>query len=107
MTTATTRLALNPSQIEQHLARRAGWRWDKSAACVEKSWTFDSFRNLMTCLTQITELAEQLDHHPHITTCYTHLQIRLSTHDAQGLTDLDFQLAEAIDTLIDRHFITT
>lgn len=107
MTTATPRLALHPSQIEQNMMQRPGWRWDTSAGCLVRSWTFDSFRNLMTCLAQIAELAEQLDHHPHITTCYTHLQIQLSTHDAQGLTDLDFQLAEAIDTLIERHFITT
>ena len=107
MTTAPTRLALSHSHIEQRMTQRPDWRWDKSASCLVRSWTFDSFRNLMTCLAQIAEFAEQLDHHPHITTCYTHLQIQLSTHDAQGLTDLDFQLAQAIDTLIDRSFITT
>jgi len=107
MTTASTRCALNTAQIEKEMSRCSGWRWDKSASCLVRSWTFDSFRNLMTCLAQIAEFAEQLDHHPHITTCYTHLQIQLSTHDAQGLTDLDFQLAQAIDTLINRSFITT
>ena len=107
MTTAPSRLALPPSHIEQLMTRHAGWRWESSAGCITRSWTFDSFRNLMTCLMQIAELAEQLDHHPHITTCYTHLHIQLSTHDAQGLTELDFQLAEAIDTVIERSFVTT
>jgi 4a-hydroxytetrahydrobiopterin dehydratase len=107
MTTAPSRRALTHTDIEQSLSRLAAWRWDQAQGCVEKSWTFDSFRNLMACLLQIAELAEQLDHHPHITTCYTHLQIKLSTHDAQGLTDLDFQLAALIDGLIERHFTTT
>lgn len=107
MTTASSRLALSPAQIEQRLSGLNAWRWDTTEGCIMKSWTFDSFRNLMTCLMQMAELAEQLDHHPHITTCYTHLDIRLSTHDAQGLTDLDFQLAQSMDTLIDGHFRTT
>ena len=106
MTNAPSRLALTPAQIEQRLAPLAAWRWDPAGGHVEKSWTFDSFRNLMTCLVRIADVAEQLDHHPHITTCYTHLRIQLSTHDAQGLTDLDFTLAESIDTLIDPRFIT-
>ena len=107
MTTVPTRLALTPTHIEQRLPRLAAWRWDANKGCIEQSWTFDSFRNLMTCLAHIADLAEQLDHHPHITTCYTHLHIQLSTHDAQGLTDLDFQLAESIDRLIERGFTTT
>jgi 4a-hydroxytetrahydrobiopterin dehydratase len=107
MTTASSRLALSPAQIEQRLSGLNAWRWDTAEGCIMKSWTFDSFRNLMTCLMQMAELAEQLDHHPHITTCYTQLDIRLSTHDAQGLTDLDFQLAQMMDRLIDGHFRTT
>ena len=107
MTTAPLRLALTPDQIAQQLSQLAGWRWVESAPCLMKSWTFESFGHVMTCLAQIAELAEQLDHHPHITTCYTHLRIQLSTHDAQGLTDLDFQLAESIDRLIDGQFTTS
>ena len=107
MTTASTRCALSTAQIEKEMSRCPGWRWDESADGLVRSWTFDSFRSVMNCLAQIAEFAEQLNHHPHITTCYTHLQIQLSTHDAQGLTVLDFQLAEAIDSLIERSFITT
>ena len=107
MTTAPSRRALPPAQIERHLERLSAWRWDTAGNCIVKSWTFDSFRNLMACLMQIAEIAERLDHHPHITTCYTHLQLQLSTHDAQGLTDLDFQLAELIDRLMDGQFTTS
>ena len=107
MTTALSRLALSATDIEQRLSNLTAWRWDSAGGCIVKSWTFDRFRHLMTCLMQIAELAEQLDHHPHITTCYTHLQLQLSTHDVQGLTDLDFQLAESIDRLMDGQFTTS
>ena len=107
MTTLTSRPALTPPQIEQRMTRLVAWRWNAEQGHIVKSWTFDSFRHLMTCLMRIAEVAEQLDHHPHITTCYTHLQLQLSTHDAQGLTDMDFQLAESIDALIDRQFTAT
>lgn len=107
MTTAPLRRALTPAQIEQQLSQVSGWRWVEPESCLMKSWTFESFRHVMTCLAQIAELAEQLDHHPHITTCYTFLQIQLSTHDLQGLSTLDFQLAALIDALIHRNFKTS
>jgi 4a-hydroxytetrahydrobiopterin dehydratase len=107
MTTAPLRLALTPDQIAQQLSQLSGWRWVESAPCLMKSWTFESFGHVMTCLAQIAELAEQLDHHPHITTCYTFLQIQLSTHDIQGISTLDIQLATMIDSLIHRHFNTS
>jgi len=88
------------------MTRCSEWTWDRSAGRLVRSWTFDSFRNLMNCLTQIAELAERLDHHPHIITCHTHLEIQLSTHDAKGLTELDFQLAERIDFVIETGFMT-
>jgi len=41
-----------------------------------------------------------MDHHPEWFNVYNKVQIRLSTHDAGGVTDLDFKLAEIIDKLI-------
>ena len=107
MTIASLRIALTPTQIEQQLSQLSGWHWIESEPCLMKSWTFDSFRHVMTCLAHIAEFAEQLDHHPHITTCYNFLQIRLSTHDVSGLSALDFQLAALIDSLIHRNFNTS
>ena len=41
--------------------------------------------------------AERLDHHPAWTNVWNRVDITLATHDAGGLTDLDFMLAEVID----------
>lgn len=107
MATTAPRQALTAAQIHESLCQCPGWRLDSTAGCIVKSWRFDTFLNVMKCLAEVATYAEHLDHHPHITTCYTHLQIQLSTHDVQGLTSLDFKLAEAIDQLIEHRFITT
>ena len=44
--------------------------------------------------------AERLNHHPEWTNVYNTLEIFLSTHDADGVTEKDFELAAIIDLLI-------
>ncbi|MCL4111235.1 UNVERIFIED_CONTAM: hypothetical protein GTU68_026486 [Idotea baltica] len=48
-------------------------------------------------MTRVAIAAEKLEHHPEWTNVYNKVHIRLTTHDAGGLTDLDFKLAEIID----------
>jgi len=50
-------------------------------------------------MSSVALLAEKADHHPNWENVYNRVVIRLSTHDAQGLTDKDLQLASAIDEL--------
>jgi 4a-hydroxytetrahydrobiopterin dehydratase len=49
----------------------------------------------------VAEIAEEDDHHPDIDIRYSKVTLRLSTHSEGGLTDLDFEVAEKIDTLVD------
>ena len=51
-------------------------------------------------MTDIAELAEELNHHPEWCNVYSRLTIRLTTHDVGGLSELDFTMAERIDQLI-------
>jgi 4a-hydroxytetrahydrobiopterin dehydratase len=52
----------------------------------------------------VSEIAESQNHHPEFLSTYTKVQIRLVTHDADGLTHKDFELALAIDQLVQRDF---
>ena len=47
----------------------------------------------------VAEVAEEEEHHPDIDIRYNKVRLVLSTHSKGGLTDLDFALAERIDTL--------
>ncbi|MGH8841403.1 MAG: 4a-hydroxytetrahydrobiopterin dehydratase, partial [Advenella sp.] len=50
-------------------------------------------------MTKVALLAEQANHHPEWSNVYNKVDIRLTTHDADGLTERDVKLAQAIDAL--------
>lgn len=84
-----------------------GWALDLAQPCIAKSWEFDSFRSAVRFFDQVSELAEEHDHHPECLSIYTRMQIRLWTHDAGGLTAKDWALAQAIDQLVAKDFANT
>jgi len=51
-------------------------------------------------MTRIAFEAERMQHHPDWTNVYNTLAIALSTHDADGVTEKDFELAKIIDKLV-------
>jgi 4a-hydroxytetrahydrobiopterin dehydratase len=52
----------------------------------------------------VADIAEHQNHHPEFLSVYRKMRVRLSTHDASGLTQKDFDLAAAIDSLIASQF---
>lgn len=91
---------LNNAEIDQKLRQLDSWALgvDKTSIC--KRVEFDSFKTAMNFFLRLGELAEKLDHHPEVLSSYTHMRIRLTTHDACGLTGKDFELAVHIDQLL-------
>ena len=63
-------------------------------------WKGQNFRETFSLMTKIAEVAEELNHHPEWFNVYSRLTIRLTTHDVDGLSELDFTMAERIDALI-------
>ena len=60
---------------------------------------FENFVEAITFVNGLVVPAEQLGHHPDITIQYNRVSLELTTHDAGGLTELDFQLATKISEL--------
>ena len=50
-------------------------------------------------MARVAPLADRLDHHPEWRNVYDRVDVELTTHSAGGLTQLDFELAEAMDAL--------
>jgi 4a-hydroxytetrahydrobiopterin dehydratase len=96
---------LNRPAITQGLQTLDNWALDADSASISKTWTFNSFRTAMTFFAEVGEIAERDQHHPEFLSVYTRMQIRLTTHDADGLTHKDFELAAEIDRLVRRDFI--
>ena len=74
--------------------------WSFSGNQLEKKFTFKDFRQAMSTMVRISYLCEELNHHPDWTNVYNKLTVRLSTHDAGGVTDKDFELAGRIEKVL-------
>jgi 4a-hydroxytetrahydrobiopterin dehydratase len=87
---------LSETQIRERLARLPGW--ERRGDEIRRTWTFADFESSMAFVNRVAALAQAADHHPDIDIRYSKVTLALSTHDAGGLTERDFDLAEAIGT---------
>ena len=71
--------------------------WTRNGDGIERSYKFADFVAAFAFMTRVALLAEKADHHPEWSNVYNRVEIRLTTHDAGGLSVRDFALATAID----------
>jgi 4a-hydroxytetrahydrobiopterin dehydratase len=81
----------------EKLSGLPGWKFKNNA--LEKDFVFKNFREAISQMIRIAFICETMDHHPEWTNVYNKLNIKLSTHDAGGVTDKDFSLAVEIEKL--------
>jgi 4a-hydroxytetrahydrobiopterin dehydratase len=73
--------------------------WNHSPSFLERDLNFKNFNEALMFLNRVAELAELQQHHPIFIHNYNKLKIQLNTHDVQGISHKDFELAQAIDQL--------
>ncbi|MFZ4677816.1 MAG: 4a-hydroxytetrahydrobiopterin dehydratase [Nodosilinea sp.] len=73
--------------------------WSLSGKTITCTRTFKDFVAAVGFVNQLVEPAEAAGHHPDLQVSYNRVAITLSTHDAGGLTEKDFALADIISTL--------
>ena len=92
---------LEPTDVHLAMAALSGWTLDihpqHHTACLSQNWTLPNFEAAVARFNQIAQLAKAQDHHPEVLLSYTHLQVRIWTHDVAGVSHKDFILAPAID----------
>ena len=81
------------------LAKLSGWNEVSGRDAIAKKFVFKNFNEAFGFMTRAALVAEKLDHHPEWFNVYKTVEVTLSTHDAGGLTDLDIQLAEAMNAI--------
>jgi len=86
---------LSLHDVAVRLGELNGWVLEGNA--IQKEYSFADFRQALTFVNAVGELAEQQNHHPDIMLRYNRVILTLSTHSAGGLTEKDFELARAID----------
>lgn len=73
--------------------------WEIQDNKLFRHFDFNNFTESKTFVDKVSELAEQVNHHPDITFSFKYADIVLFTHFRQGLTEADFVLAAKIDEL--------
>ena len=74
--------------------------WSGNAEGIQRDVQFKDFKAALAKMVEIGIVAEKLNHHPEWTNVYNRLTIKLSTHDAGGVTLKDFELAQEIEALL-------
>jgi 4a-hydroxytetrahydrobiopterin dehydratase len=90
---------LNDEQVQARLAQLNGWQRN-AAGEITKTYTFAGFPQALMFATAVGVLAEAAQHHPDITIKWNKVTLNLVTHDAGGLTEKDFALAQQIDATL-------
>ena len=86
---------LTEEEIDTHLGQLSGW--SREGDTIHKTFKLPSFPGAIAFVTHVAFLAEAAAHHPDIDIRYNKVKMSLSTHDAGGLTEKDFNLAAEMD----------
>ena len=88
---------LTDAQIQENLAQVDGWTIENGK--LHKEFQFDNFVTAFGFMTQLALVAESLNHHPEWFNVYNRVTIDLTTHDAGGISELDFQWAKQANAI--------
>ena len=81
------------------LADLTGWETVADRDAITKTFKFKDFNAAFGFMSRIAMVAEKLDHHPEWFNVYNTVRVLLSTHDVGGLSDLDIDMAKAMDKI--------
>ena len=89
---------LTPDERAQVLATLPDWQHsDTRGGLISRTFQFADFTAAFGFMTQLALVAERMNHHPEWSNVYGRVEIKLTTHDAGGLTTRDIDLAMAAD----------
>lgn len=91
------RQKLAAEEIEKNLARLDGWQ--RNGKNLTKRFKFANFIEALKFINRAGKIAQAADHHPDVKFGWGYAEFFITTHDAGGLTDKDFDLAKAIDEI--------
>jgi 4a-hydroxytetrahydrobiopterin dehydratase len=90
---------LNEQEIQDRM-KNIDSVWLLKGKFIHREILFKDFIQAFSFMTSVAIIAEKSNHHPNWKNVYNKVNIALNTHDADGLTDKDFQLARDIDQIL-------
>ena len=91
---------LEPNAARERVAELPAWRYDESTGAITRKFAFADFAQAFAFMTAVALVAEKRDHHPEWSNVWNRVEITLTTHDANGLSQRDVNMAWAIDRLL-------
>ncbi len=88
---------LNDEARAAELMNLPDWEMVEGRDAIKKTFTFKDFNEAFGFMTRVALKADQMDHHPEWFNVYNRVEVILSTHDADGLTMRDIDLAKFMD----------
>jgi 4a-hydroxytetrahydrobiopterin dehydratase len=88
---------LTGTQIETLLRNVDGWAKVKDREAIYKHFQFPDFVSAFSWMTRVAMVAEKMDHHPEWFNVYDRVEVTLATHEVEGLSQRDFELARLMD----------
>ena len=85
----------NKEEVAPMLLNLNDWQFNSDG--IEKKFQFKNFTEALGFIVKVGVISEKMNHHPELFNVYNKVNIRLTTHDAGGVTDKDFKLASEID----------
>ncbi len=90
--------ALSKPEVAEFIALQlAGWTLEENT--IVRNFKFKSFVDAFSFMTAIALIAEKMNHHPDWSNSYNKVNVTLTTHEANGITQRDFDLASSIDRI--------
>lgn len=92
---ADRKTLLADDQITEWLAGLPGW--ERNDQSLHRELTFGNFVEAFGFMSMVALVAEKMNHHPDWSNSWNQVTLDITNHEAGGLTEIDFELASAID----------
>jgi len=96
--------ALSKKEIKEQLPVKLK-NWSLDVNHIKREYKFKTFVDAFSFMSAVALVAEKMDHHPDWSNVYNIVNINLNTHDARGITKLDFDMADRIDRIFEKYIL--
>ena len=90
---------LHANEVALHLESLPLWSYNPELKAISRELKFSNFQQAFAFMTKVANASEQHNHHPEWLNVYNKINITWTTHDVQGLSIKDIQMASLCDQL--------
>ncbi|ASA25078.1 4a-hydroxytetrahydrobiopterin dehydratase [Paenibacillus donghaensis] len=93
-------MLLTEEELREQVIKLEGWKLEEST--LVRKYMFSQFMKGIAFVDEVATISEAFDHHPYITIDYKAVILRLTSHEAGGITALDVREAHEFNEAYDK-----